>query len=333
MHLRSELAFVAIFVSLFVTAAAAQTGDISVDGYVRDEVTQEPIAASRVALTTSSGDPVGSAVVTDNSGEFHLTASAPGSYLLSVERSGYQLASLPIGSLTQSNLVVALRRLIPRAGSTTSRPVSLHELSVPVKARAAFERGVAQLTKNDYSGAISQFRRAIKQSPTYYEAYTEMSIAQFHVGDSQGAEASLREAVALSQNHYAKALALLAEFLNSENRFAEAESSARQSIAADELSARGHCQLARALSGLKRPSEAEASAKRALELEPTNPLISLVLGNIHLQQRNLAAAVNDFDSYLSRVPSGAQSDLVRRSRDQAERMLETHSAASGMQGP
>jgi tetratricopeptide (TPR) repeat protein len=160
-----------------------------------------------------------------------------------------------------------------------------------------------------------------------------MSIAQFRMGDRQGAEESLRKSVELSGNHYAKGLALLAELLNSGSRFSEAESAARLAIAADESSARGHCQLARALSGLKRPSEAEAAARRALELEPANLLIPLVLGNIHLQEHDFAAAVRDFDSYLSRAPLGPQSDLVRKTRDQALRVLDAQQEGARIQTP
>jgi Tfp pilus assembly protein PilF len=335
MNHRARWGLLAVFSSVFLTIASAQTEKVVVDGYVRDNLTQQPVPAARVELRTSSGDPVGLEVLSGSSGEFHLAALETGSYSLSVEHSGYQVANVPIGNLTQSNLVVSLSRITQSGSPSASRPVSLHELTVPAKAQASFEKGAAELAKGDpdYQHAISQFRRAIKESPTFYEAYAEMSIAQFRMGDSRAAEESLRKSAELSENHYAKALALLSELLNSQNRFAEAEAAARQAIAADELSARGHLQLARALSGLRRPAEAEASAKRAQELEPANPLISLVLGNIHIQKHDLAAAVHDFDAYLSRVPRGAQSDLVRKSRDQAQRVLEAQHVAAGMQGP
>jgi tetratricopeptide (TPR) repeat protein len=335
MHLRFGWGIPTIFFSVLLGLASAQTGKISFEGYVRDELTQQPVAAARVELTTLSGDPVGLAAISGSSGEFRLIDVDSGSYSISVERSGYQLASIPVGNLTQSNLVVMLRRLAAGGDSSTSNPTSIRELSIPGKARAAFEKGVGLLTRSDAdcAGAMRQFQRAIKESPTYYEAYAEMSIAQFRLGDGQSAERSLLKSIELSENRYAKALALMAELRNSQGRFAEAETAARQAIAVDELSAQAHTQLARALSGLRRPSEAEASAKRALELQPGNPLISLVLGNIHLQQHNLAAAVQDFDSYLSRVPRGEQSDLVRRSRDQAQHILAAQQAPAGVQGP
>lgn len=323
-----------IFLFLLRGAVVAQSGGLSISGYVRDESTREAISSARVELRTLSGVPVGQADVSGGSGEFHLAADT-GDYYIVAERSGFQPARLPLGSLSQSNVVVLLRRLHPGDGPESQSSVSLHELSVPAKARSAFAKGADMLAKSnpDYGRAIAHFQRAIKEFPSYYEAYTEMSIAQFRQGDSRGADESLRKAAELSENHYAKAMALLAELLNSQNRFAEAESAARQAIAADGISWRGHCQLARALSGLQQPSEAEASANRALGLDPGNPMVSLVLGNIHVQERDYVAAAHDFDQYLERVPSGPQSDMVRKSRDQIQRVLATRKAGAPLQGP
>jgi tetratricopeptide (TPR) repeat protein len=323
-----------VFLSLFRGAILAQSGSLSIAGYVRDESTQEAISSARVELQTLSGVRVGQADISGSSGQFHLAADA-GEYYLIAERSGFQPAKLTLGSLPQSNVVVLMHRLHPGDGSSSQGSVSLHELSIPAKARSAFAKGADRLAKDnpDYGRAIAEFQRAIKEFPSYYEAYTEMSIAQFRSGDNRSAEESLRKAAELSENHYAKGMALLAELLNSQNRFVEAESAARQAVAADGSSWRGPCQLARALSGLRQPSEAEASAKRALELDPGNSMVLLVLGNIHVQERNYLAAAHDFDQYLGRVPSGPQSDMVRKSRDQIQRVLATREAGAAIQGP
>lgn len=330
MHLRYTLGLLLVFLSAFRVAAIAQTGGISISGYVRDELTQEAVSSAQVELRTQSGDTVGQSAVSGDNGEFRLATSERGDYYLTAERSGYQLASIPLGNLSQSNLVVLLRRSQSVHGSESRSAVSAHDLSVPSKARDALAKGTEILTKAspDYGRAISQFQRAIKACPTYYEAYVEMSIAQFRMGETQAAEESLRRAAVLSENHDARALALLAELLNSRNRFSEAESAARQAIAADERSWRGHCQLARALSGLKRPSEAESSARRALELDPGNPVPSLVLGNIHVQEHDYAAALRDFNDYLGRAPGGPHSDLVRKSRDHVQRILSAPASSS-----
>lgn len=330
--LRCVWGIVALFLIACASEACAQAPQLAISGYVRDELTQEPISAARVALRTISGEQIGQATMSANDGGFHLSA-ATGNYVVVVEHSGYQLTSFLLGS-SPSTVMVSLRRLHADVhGGATA--VSTHELSVPIGAREAFEKAAAMLSKNppDYERAIREFRRAIKEFPGYYEAYGEMSIAQFRSGDSRSAEASLRKSITLSMGHYAGGMALLAELLNSQHRFGEAESMARQAIAVDELSVRAHCQLARALSGLNRPAEAIISAKRALELEPANPVTSLVLGNIHVQQHDFASAVHDFDLYLQEHPTGPQSDLVRVARNRAQDLLNLNRKHSQVSGP
>ncbi len=262
-------------------------------------------------------------MLTGNDGAFHLSTTI-GAYVLAVEHSGYRLANVLLGS-DPSDMVVSLQPLSAQTHPAAATLVSTHELSVPAKAKAAFEKGSALAGKSppDYEGAIHEFHRAIKQFPSYYEAYGEMSIAQFRAGDLKAAEDSLQKSIDLSGGHYVKGMVLMAELLNSRGRFADAAVMAQQAIAVDELSAAAHCQLARALSGLKRPAEAAVSANRALQLEPRNPMFSLVLGNIHLQQHDFAAAVHDFDAYLQQLPTGPQSDLVRTARNRAQGVLDS----------
>jgi Flp pilus assembly protein TadD len=96
---------------------------------------------------------------------------------------------------------------------------------------------------------------------------------------------------------------------------------ARQAIIEDPTSWRAHLQLARSLAGSRRPVEAEASANRALALDPNNPMIWLVLGNIHLLERDYSATAHDFEAYLKIAPIGPQSEQVRKTLDQIHQML------------
>lgn len=317
------------------TTVVSQTESVSVSGYVRDEVTQEPITAARVELRTLSGDTVSQAVMSGSAGEFNLRALTAGDYFLSVDRNGYQLANVLLGGVSRSNVIVSLHRLKSTNAAISKDLVSAHQLSAPAKARDTFNRGIELLTQRepDYHGAIAKFQRAIKEFPDYYEAYAEMSIALFRLGDSMEAERALRESVKLSSYQYPRALALLAELLNGLGRYSEAESWARQAIAADETSWRGHCQLARALAGLKRSSEAEASATRAQQLDPNNPMVLLVLANIYIQQHEYVAAVRHFDQYLGLLPTGPQSDLVRNSRDRVQRILDAQGTSAPISTP
>ena len=89
-----------------------------------------------------------------------------------------------------------------------------------------------------------------------------------------------------------------------------------------QVRANGIDELARALVGLKRGREAEASALQAKELKPDNPNIYLFLANAHIQQQKFAAVVQDFDEYLKLVPNGPGSDQIRQRRDRMRDALQ-----------
>jgi Carboxypeptidase regulatory-like domain len=339
MSRRSVLAiFLALF-PVFVPATATSQSNgaakgLSISGYVRTEDTHEAVPSVALELRTESGESASSGVVTGTNGEFQFNGVVSGNYLLSAREKGYEPVSMEIflGGFPLTNVLVNLRKIsqpdVFEAGS-----VSAHQLSVPDKARDAYERGIKLLTRSkpDYARAIEEFQRAVRECADYYEAYAEMGIAQYRMGDNGAAERNLRKSAELSANHFPDAFFLLAEMLNDENRFGEAVTIASQGITADPSSFRGHLQMARALAGLRYPVKAEISALRAEELDPNQSEVYLTLGNIHIQQHNYAAVVQDFDNYLKLDPSGPRSDLVRNSQTQARRALEKSQAEIGGQ--
>jgi hypothetical protein len=56
--------------------------------------------------------------------------------------------------------------------------VSVHELSIPDKAREAYNKGIRQADADDWAGGVPNFQRAIKSFPAYYEAYCGVGVAE-----------------------------------------------------------------------------------------------------------------------------------------------------------
>jgi uncharacterized surface anchored protein len=301
-------------------------GSYSLSGYVRDDDSREVLRSAVVELTRMTGDAAAPTVYTGTTGEFEFSGLGAGDYHVTAHLRGYETAStdVTLGGTVLLTIQLSLHKSDP-ATPVSGDPISAHELTVPFNARDDYDKGIKFLTaaKPDYSRALSQFQRAIKEFSTYYEAYAEMSIAYYHLGQASAAEVALRTSAKLSGNQYPEALLLLAEMLNDQDRFSEAEPVAEQVVTIQESSWRGHFSLARALAGLKRAGEAEVSALKAGELNPNNAQIFLVLGNIHIQQRKYVAVVKDFDNYLRLNPSGPESDAVRATQEQVRKALET----------
>ena len=85
----------------------------------------------------------------------------------------------------------------------TAAVVSVHELSIPGKARDAYNKGIRRLNVKDWAGSVPEFQRAIKSFPGFYEAYDMQGVAQLAMQSWQDAETSFRKSLDLSLGHYA----------------------------------------------------------------------------------------------------------------------------------
>ncbi len=305
---------------------SASTFDIM--GYVKSDADGQPLANVRMKLITENGNLANATILTSATGEFRFIGFRGGDYFIEAEKDGYEPARERVTIALHGDQVIV--RMHPARSGAVKPAVANAEIvrnaAIPEKALDAFHKGMTLLTiQADYRGAIAQFERAIKAYPSYYEAYAQMGVAHDRLGDTTAAEQELRKSIEMSSEKYGESFFVLAEILSDENRFAEAEQTARQAIAADTNSPRGHYELARALAGLKRDEEAEASAVKARDLQSDSPPVHLLLANIHRRLHNYPGLLQDLDAYLALAPSGPASDQARALRAEVQKALEGQS--------
>lgn len=314
-----------LLAAMAVAQQTAPARGLFISGFVRDADTNQLIPSAKLGLQRSSGETASTPLVSGTRGEFEFNGVVSGDYYITSDADGYESASQPVmlGGIPLSNVTVRMRRKMSKELLGPGDTISAHQLSIPDKARDEFDKGVKQMggSKPDYRRALSHFERAIKEFPDYYEAYAQIGIAQHHLGDKVAAEQALRRSAEMSGERYLDALSLLAQMLNDDSRFAEAEPFARNCATQDESAWGCDLELARSLAGMKRQSEAELIATKASELNPTNAATFLVLGNIHIEQHKYDAVIRDFDAYLKLNPSGPESDQVRATEQQARRAM------------
>jgi tetratricopeptide (TPR) repeat protein len=331
MQFRHAAGVLLIFTATSLPVLAQSHPGISRDAYditgtVRDDFDQHAIDSVRVDLKQSTGTPINSTFTREN-GAFEFSGIPDGDYSIDITVPDYEpyRETVTINHAERRGLAVFLRR--PKIVVTTDYNngiISAHELSIPGKPHDEYEKGLRLIySKSDYKGAIDQFERAIKDFPNFYEAYAQEGTAYTFLGQTAPAEEAMRKSIALSSNQYPDAFFLLAGLLNNTNRYADAEPIARQGVALDASSWHGHFELARALTALKRPEEAEKSATQARDLKPDNSAIFLLLANIHIQMRDHVALKKDLDQYLKVAPTGPAADQARRTRDQLQAVLQS----------
>ena len=298
---------------------------ISVNGRVTDAVTHAQLDNVRVELHSVTGGVAGMAF-TSGSGGFQLNGVAEGDYTLVVDRVGYQAASLPVevSGFSVYGIQVELLRARNARAPVNNGPntVSQRELSIPRKAHDDMEKGMALLYgKSDYQGSLKPLTKATQEYPDYYEAYTQIGIAYMKLADAGNSEKAFRKSIEVSQERYPGAYLGLAELFLSGGRFADAEPLSRKAAEMDSKSWQANSQLARALLGLHRSSEAETSALAAVALKPDNADLYLVLANVHNQLQNQSALLDDLNHYLKLAPTGPFAEQARLERDKVQQDL------------
>jgi tetratricopeptide (TPR) repeat protein len=333
-----SLRLLRVLLLTFAVSQAASAGKFQIPGgaseylvagYIRTE-TDQPIAGARVEFLSASHSVAHPSILANNAGEFSFGHFSPGNYEIVVELEGFQPARFPVEvtRFDQANLVIRLHKQ-PSFTSPGGDAITARQLAIPQKARSSFEKGVAKAdSKAEYKGAIEDFRRAIKDYPDYYEAYSEMGISYVRLKDFSAAEKALRQSIELSARKYPPPLILLCMLLNDQGRAADAEPIARQVLAADPSAWRGPYELARAQLALRRLPEAQTSAYAARDLKPDTPDVYLLLSEIHRHTQDPAALMQDIDGYLKLAPTGPAAPQIRKLREQLTAYMKSQAAAS-----
>ena len=324
--MKTSLCFLAVALFLHPSLLAQGMGVTghAVSGKVREAGTDAPIQGVSLEIA-SSGNQFRPSVISGTSGDFSFNTIPEGQYNLTAKKDGYETATMSVMVFTGGApaVVISLRKVTPETPHGPGELTTTRQLAIPQKARQAFEKGRKLLEeKGDPAKAIPEFQKAIDFYPSYYEAYTEIGVANYSLRNFRDTEEALKKAIQLSSHKDAQSTFLLSDLYNGQQRYAEAEPLARESAALEESSWRGPFELARALVGLKRGAEAEASAQKAQELKPDNAPVYLTLANAHMLEQKYPAVLQDFDSYLKLVPSGLLSDNVRQRREKLQHELQ-----------
>jgi tetratricopeptide (TPR) repeat protein len=291
---------------------------LGISGSVRDADGQQAVESAQVQLWSLSAGMVAS-TFTNSTGSFSFVDVPRGSYYLIVKANGYEQLreemNLSAGPPTGLQLLIRRPRAFGASPVGNAPTVSVRELSIPRPAREAMQRGLVLMhEKADYKGSIAQFERAVREYSAYYEAHMQMGLAYMMMGDTAQTEQALLTSISLSERKYPEALWLLASVYSGQQRYAEAETLAREATTLDPLSWSAHHELARALHGLDRPGAAEAAALEAKRINPDNAQIYLLLANIHMKMNSYEDLIGDLDAYLEREPEGPQAEQARKTR-------------------
>ena len=329
MYPRTPVGWLLAAVLIFPIVAGAQQWAVdnargSISGTV--VLLPEDFPAQRIQIKLLLvGNGLQRTALTNNGGDFGFAGLPQGTYILTVEETGYDTIheTVRIGLGDASGLTLYLKRSGAGAAGQNGSLVSARELGIPPKARKEYEKGQkSKLKEKDPTRSLAHFQRAVAEFPSYYEAYLQMGIAYQQLGQKAEAEKAIRESIELSGESFADADFALSELLDEQERYSDAEKAARQGLLMKPNSWAGQYVLGWALLGSNQLKEAEESAQKALLLNQDFAKAHLLLASIHIRTRNAASLLKDLDAYLALEPNGASSAEINQFRDAVQHNLD-----------
>jgi tetratricopeptide (TPR) repeat protein len=282
-----------------------------------------------VELHSTSGSMIAPGI-TSASGSFEFYDLASATYTLAVNQQGYQPIEVPVDlSLTSSNgVTIYLKPLANNSPSAAPHStVSTHELSMPQKARDLMESGKKKLRDKDSQGALDDFQQAVSTAPDYYEAHYQVALAYLTMGKAEDAEKSFRKSIEVSGDKYGEADVGLGKVLLDKGNAVDAEKTLRHGVELNPNSSRGFYELGRAQLNNKEIPDAEKSAEQARSLAPDYLAVYRLLANIHVQEKNYPALLQDLDAYIKLDPDSAAGARAKQMRAEIQQKIAAQTSA------
>jgi Flp pilus assembly protein TadD len=327
-----------VLLSLFLAAGApgvryvvASESAFALTGSVVSDGSDEPIVQARVVLCDDGGNPL-EEMFTNQSGNFSFQGLRPAHYTLRVQAQGYQDAetNVDLSLASERGFAVTLK---PVRADTPSKPgeqtISVHELAMPKTARNLLVSGKKKLyAEKNAQAALRDFQSAIKQAPTFYEAYYQAGMAYLALQNSSEAEKQFQKSVEISEKKYADADIALGTLLLHRGQGHEGESLLRLGVAGDPGSWPGQVELGELELSQGHLELAQTAAERAVQLAPQQPFVYRLLAVIQLKEKNYGALVSTLDSYIQLDPDSPAGVRAKELRAQAQKELANSPSAA-----
>jgi tetratricopeptide (TPR) repeat protein len=313
---------------LLAVPASSWASPVALTGTVFSEDHQR-IEHASVRLCDGGGNTLAEEV-TSESGEFSFHGLSRASYLLEVSAYGYQSQEVPFDLNFNSDRGVNIYLKPLKASQPPSAPgntVSAHEMSMPQAARDLVDSGKRKfwVDKNHEAG-MQDLEHAVQLAPGYYEAYFEIGMAYLLLGKQDDAERNFRKSLEASQEKYGDAYVGLGSTLINKGKIAEGESALTHGVQLNPKSSLGFYELGKVQLSQKRIDEASKSAEQARSLAPNFASVYRLLANIHIQQKNYAALLQDIDAYVKLDPDSPAGVRAKQMREEVVRKMAAEGA-------
>jgi len=203
----------------------------------------------------------------------------------------------------------------PAASAVTSKgtaPVtSAAELRIPMDAKKAFHKGMESWEHNDFQKAAEQFEKAVALYPQYESAYNNLGVMYYQMGQVDRARAAFEKSVALNDRN-ADADRNLARILIHDGAYPRAEELLKKSLVVEPLNPVTLTLLCVAEAQTGDDDGALATARKVHQVPHEGySVVHYVAGQALERKNDPKDAYDEYETYLSESPNGAEASQVR----------------------
>jgi tetratricopeptide (TPR) repeat protein len=310
----------------FSQSPSSQKTSPSASGTVLLSGDDRPVRRARVDLfLEDSGSAISTA--TDDNGQFQFAQLSPATYRITVTAPACESFQITASLPATDPIVLRLRKSASPPTPRDDSVVSVQELAMSNKAAHAFEKGTRLLLKGDVEASLPYFRAVIEQVPSSYRPYHNLGLALYRLGQFDAAALDFQKSIDLTNGGFAPSLFGLSMIFYRRSDFLQAESLIQRGLLVAPASGVGKYCLGLVQFSLGRTTDAEHSAREALELDPSEVDAHVLLAKIHERQHNPTAVLSDTQTYLKLDPNGALHADALNLRHRAQQNLSRLSAS------
>jgi len=326
--------------------------DYSINGRLIFGNTSAPDDRIEVKLMANASAQVLSTVYSDSGGNFEFRNLQAGSYVIAVDLPGYedvreavQLANFG-GSQRVTHVSILLNRVttIRRdldGGLPSDDPdvIDITEMQqkLPKKAVDEYKKGIEDHRKGDNDKALKRLLEAAALAPDFYQVHNNLGVIYQEQKQFRDAEREYRRARELNPRSPQPFINLASLFIEeSDTRRSEgfrvvgglldeAMDFLDEAIKLRPTSAMAHYYLGTAYYKSAFYEEAEASLKKALDLDSNMSSVRLMLVNVYRQQNRGQDILNQLDAYLKENPKASNRAEIAQMRAAVAKVLESAS--------
>jgi len=270
-----------------------------------------PIVEAHIELRNENTGHTVASGYTNQNGAFEFTGLPSAPYEV-VAISGLSEAREHVGPDGPISLKIRLDNSNQKAAQADGNAtVSVAEYKVPQKARDAFHKAEAALSKNKPEETAKFLAKALEIYPDYAPALTLRGVLALDRSDSNTAMNDFDKAIHCDPG-FALAYTAMTAALNQLNKFDDALRSAERAITLAPRSWQSYFEMAKAYVGKADYPHALQQLTKAQSLNPKEYApIHLVRAHVMLATRDYSSAMNELQAFLTLAPQDPNSASAR----------------------